>query len=301
MHKVYEKVPIQQCWDETGKNPITVRWLDINKGDEDSPEYRSRLVAQEIKRDKREDLFAATPPLEAKKMLFSMAVTEGYGYLGEDKENGMRIDFVDVRRAYFHAPALRRVYVALPEEDSEEGMCGLLGKSLYGTRDAAQNWADAYMKFMTDIGFAKGQASACTFWHERKELRVVVHGDDFTVLGWKDSLDWFWKNIQERFDCKHRGRLGPGKEDAKEIRILNRIVSWTKEGIEYEGDQRHVEICLRQLGLEKDSRTLSTPCESKAEIEEENLDEKEHTKHRGLTARLNYLGQDRSDIQYAVK
>ena len=97
----------------------------------------SRLVAQEIKRDKREDLFAATPPLEAKKMLFSMAVTEGYGYLGEDKEGGMKIDFIDVRRAFFHAPALRRVYVALPEEEAEEGMCGLLGKSLYGTRDAA--------------------------------------------------------------------------------------------------------------------------------------------------------------------
>ncbi len=34
-HKVYMKVPIQQCWDETGMNPISVRWLDINKGDED--------------------------------------------------------------------------------------------------------------------------------------------------------------------------------------------------------------------------------------------------------------------------
>ena len=43
--------------------------MDVNKGDDVNPEYRSRLVAQEIKRDNREDLFAATPPLEAKKML----------------------------------------------------------------------------------------------------------------------------------------------------------------------------------------------------------------------------------------
>jgi hypothetical protein len=76
-HKVYKKVPIKQCWDETGKGPIGVRWIDINKGDADNPEYRSRLVAKEIKKDTREDLFAATPPLEAKKMLFSLAVTEG--------------------------------------------------------------------------------------------------------------------------------------------------------------------------------------------------------------------------------
>ena len=53
--------------DKHGKDPIGTRWIDVNKGDDDNPEYRSRLVAQEIKRDNREDLFAATPPLEAKK------------------------------------------------------------------------------------------------------------------------------------------------------------------------------------------------------------------------------------------
>ncbi len=50
------------------------------QGDKVHPEYRSRLVAKEIKVNKREDLFAATPPLEAKKLLFSMAVTKGIGY-----------------------------------------------------------------------------------------------------------------------------------------------------------------------------------------------------------------------------
>ena len=66
-HKVYIKVPINQCWERTGESPITVRWVDINKGDEIHPDYRSRLVARQIKINKREDLFAATPPLEAKK------------------------------------------------------------------------------------------------------------------------------------------------------------------------------------------------------------------------------------------
>ena len=44
----------------------------------------------------------------------------------------MRIDF--------HADAIREVYIELPPEDTEEGMCGLLPKSVYGTRNAAQNW-----------------------------------------------------------------------------------------------------------------------------------------------------------------
>ena len=54
---------------ETGKPPIKVGWLDINTGGKLNPDYRSRLVAKEITKDNRDDLFAATPPLEAKKLL----------------------------------------------------------------------------------------------------------------------------------------------------------------------------------------------------------------------------------------
>ena len=49
--------------------------MDVNEGDEDNPEYRSRLVAKEIKQDKNQDLFAATPPLEAKHILMSTVMT----------------------------------------------------------------------------------------------------------------------------------------------------------------------------------------------------------------------------------
>jgi hypothetical protein len=147
-HGVYEKVPISECIQRTGKKPLKVRWVDINKGDDVTPEYRSRLVAKEIKVDKRWDLFAATPPLEAKKMLFSMAVTEGIGYEKGNKSKGMKLDFIDVRRAYFHADAIREVYVELIDEDWEEGMCGRLVKSMYGTRDAAFNWETAYSELM---------------------------------------------------------------------------------------------------------------------------------------------------------
>ena len=73
-------------------------------------------------------------------MIFSMAVTEGIGYTRGRKQQGVKLDFIDVRRAYFHAKAKREVFVELPPEDAEEGMCGRLLKSMYGTRDAAQNW-----------------------------------------------------------------------------------------------------------------------------------------------------------------
>ena len=79
-HRFYVKVPISECWSRTGSPPIGTRWVDVNKGDDHHPEYRSRLVAQEINTHKREDLFAATPPLEAKKMSLSLAVTAGVSW-----------------------------------------------------------------------------------------------------------------------------------------------------------------------------------------------------------------------------
>ena len=62
-------------------------------------------------------------------------------------------------------------------------MCGKLKKSMYGTRDAAQNWEHAYVEQLEKLGFKRGLATPCAFYMKEKELRVVVHGDDFTVLG----------------------------------------------------------------------------------------------------------------------
>ena len=102
----------------------------MNTGDDDNPDYRSRLVAQGLNTHKREDLIAAMPPLEAKKLLLSLAVTEGIGYQTGNKNKGYKVDFIDVRRAYFHAKARRLVYVNLPSEDAEPDMCGRLCKAL---------------------------------------------------------------------------------------------------------------------------------------------------------------------------
>ena len=301
-HKVYVKVPISQCIKDTGKGPIGTRWVDINKGDEVNEEYRSRLVAQELKsKSIMEDMFAATPPLEVKKMLFSMAVTEGIGYYGKNKKGGMKIEFIDIRRAYFHSPARRKVYVKLPEEDYEEGMCGMLLKSMYGTRDAAQNWEWSYVKAMTDLGFDRGVAIPCLFYHKERNVRVAVHGDDFTILGNSEGLDWFKKEIIKLFEVKVRGRIGPGDKDEKSIRLLNRVFEWTEEGIYVEADQRHAELIVRDMNFKDNTKSVVTPGERLKEINEEPLDSRRATMYRACVARGNYLTQDRSDVQYAVK
>ncbi len=84
----------------------------------------------------------------------------------------MKIDFIDVRRAYFHAPALKDVYVELPKEDWAPGKCGKLNKSMYGTRDAAQNWEEEYTSVLVGIGFRRGKASPCVFSTKSETLEL---------------------------------------------------------------------------------------------------------------------------------
>lgn len=40
-HGVYKKAPIRVCIEMTRKQPIGVKWVDINMGGTENPEYRS--------------------------------------------------------------------------------------------------------------------------------------------------------------------------------------------------------------------------------------------------------------------
>ena len=43
--------------------------------------------------------------------------------------------------------------------------------------------------------------------------------------------------------------MGPEKRHSKQLRILNRIISWGGDGITYEADQRHAEILVKEMGV----------------------------------------------------
>eukprot|EP00972_Heterocapsa_arctica_P109151 16072666-Heterocapsa_arctica.AAC.1 len=62
---------------------------------------------------------------------------------------------IDIRGAYFNAPARRPVYVEIPPEvweDSDERKFARLNSSLYGTRDSARTWEEELTKFMIAQG-----------------------------------------------------------------------------------------------------------------------------------------------------
>ena len=105
-HQVYAKVHVQECLVVTGRTPIGSMWIHINKGDDGSPAYRSRRVAKEKhKRKHEESIVAATPPLEANKLLFSLATTS-LARSPHHKSTPKTLLFSCVKRTELHADAL---------------------------------------------------------------------------------------------------------------------------------------------------------------------------------------------------
>ena len=177
--------------------------------------------------------------------------------------------------------------------------------SMYGTRDAAANWAAEYGATLLAAGYLQGKSSPCIFHHPHNKTTIMVHGDDFVGVGRPEQLI----EIREALEKKYRLKvelLSGDKSDVQEVRILNKVVRWTDVGIELEADPRHAEIVVRELGLLEGGAISKCPGVKAAKVEEGakeaiEFDREEARRYRAIAARLNYLAPDRLDIGYSVK
>ena len=311
--EVWEKRPRSEALARTGRAPISVRWIDTNKGDDDQPNYRSRLVAREIRRAGEDPIFAPTPPLESLRTIISLAATNVKGQKQHVRdphsERRTQVSFMDISRAYFCAATDPNdpTYVELPPEDKDCGvMVGLLKKHMYGTRRAAEGWHSEYAgRLVEELGFSCGDASACVFYQKERNLCCSVHGDDLTTVGAKVDLDWFRGELEKRYELKEPHRLGPGPGDDREALVLNRVVRWTTEGLEMEADPRQAEKLLRDLKLDGEGVKVAASPGVKATRDQLDadlpLDKTKATPYRAVVARANYLAADRPELQFAAK
>jgi hypothetical protein len=140
--------------DETGttsKKPVSVKYVDTNKGTEEEPVIRCRLVARDFRtkgEKDQEDLFAVTPPLEIKRMLISRTASR--------RKDGRfkKMLFVDAKKAHLNPKCEQNVFIELPAEAGAAlGKCGKLNFWLYGFRPAAQAWESLYAMKFESAGF----------------------------------------------------------------------------------------------------------------------------------------------------
>ena len=285
--KLYDKVDWEECIRMTGRPPVSTKWVEVDKGTAEKPDVRCRLVAQDFRvkgGGHRDDLSAAMPPVEAKKLLFKMAAaTWQGGVVGADVW----------------------ACIELPEEDYEEGKYGRLRRWLYGMRPAAKAWVDDNAEKLESTGFLRGKAAPTVFHFPGSKVRIVVHGDDFTVTGKQQHLDMVKTAMREWYIITVKGVMGPDAGDCKDMCVLNRRLKVEGEFLIYEPDWKHAKILCEGMGLKEGSKGVGAPVAREdaaaAGTEEEPLGPEETTRFRVLAARANYIAQDRVDVQFAAK
>eukprot|EP00959_Pyramimonas_sp_CCMP1952_P322694 6752659-Pyramimonas_sp.AAC.1 len=117
--------------------------------------------------------------------------------------------------------------------------------------------------------------------------------------------------MQSEFEIKDRGTLGDLQHHTQEIRCLNRIIRWCLDSssgnpyLEYEPDNRHAEIIVSQLGLDRahgNSKSVTTPgVKQSADQDAEFLDAHMTSLFRSVCMRINFLALDRAELQFAGK
>ena len=138
----------------TGKRSIPVKCVDMNKGDTQRPEVRSRLPVAENRHrttltrgGQRADVFGDSPRNQEEKSYVLM--------------------LIDITRAHPHCSMRRQVWVELLQEDprcAEECVCGLLLRSRNGLSDAGMQ-----LRAACAPGHGQDWASPCVFVHREEE------------------------------------------------------------------------------------------------------------------------------------
>ena len=101
--------------------------------------------------------------------------------------------------------------------------------------------------------------------------------------------------MHEWYEVKVRRVLGNGRRDAHEIEILGRSLTWTEEGLEYEGSDKHRRALLEGLELSEESKAVNSAAVKPEEIGQEEdtemLDASETKRFRSVAAKNYELGQ----------
>ena len=188
-----------------GRAPFPVGWIDHNKGDNVTEDYRSRMVVKETKRvstiasDDIAAVTSSTPPLEGIRLFLCAAMT-----WASTPDDPYVMQFLDISRTHPHIKPLRdNIYIEGPKElGLAVGECLLLLRSWYGARDASQAFEYAVRDAFLKRDFVVGIFSVCIFRHVSKPLVYLVHGDDFAATGTTSQLKWLGDKMRSKYDIQ---------------------------------------------------------------------------------------------------
>ena len=169
--------------------------------------YKARYVAKGVKHVERLDnleTFAPTCKPETFRILLQLSAKQGH----------VKHQF-DVKTAFLHSPKKEEVYLEQPlefakqESDGEKLVCRL-NKSIYGLKQATNNWYKGLENFLQRQGFTRSRNDHCLFARAETEGNaiILVWIDDIIVASRSMTLISDVKKAPETtIHMENRGRL----------------------------------------------------------------------------------------------
>ena len=106
------------------------------------------------------------------------------------------------------------------------------------------------------------EADKGTQARDTNEASVWIGFDDGFEL-WAELFklhllgEHFKKEVEKKYGLNTQ-LLGPDAKDSPQVRVVNRILTWTTRGVDYGADPRHAELVMKDLGLDQ-AKGVTTP------------------------------------------
>ena len=101
---------------------------------------------------------------------------------------------------------------------------------------------------MKEMGFKECKVTNGVYTHLERDLRAVVHVDDFLLSGESHQLQWFRDHLAQKYELKVEV-AGWAHGDSRELHFLGRVIRLDQTGIELEGDDKHVAIMEKEWDM----------------------------------------------------
>ena len=230
------------------------------------------MCAREFKSDDRPDLYAGTPPLEALKAIIS--------HCSEPQRNIFNHAH---RRVTCIVPCegRRPVLIRPPMEDrmgTDAGKSGIDEEEHVRIEGRGQQLLS---RARHELGISTGTQLEESVSPQREDrVSGLTHCDDFVHTGPTKKLMEFERKMTSVYPIKAKV-ISYGS--SKSINTLNRRLHWWKRGIVYQHDPRHVDVLVKDFGLEHGNSVQTPASPTVTEEESEPLSQDQH--HKSQVAR----------------
>ena len=266
-------------------------------------DQESQVVAREFKtQGHRTDTFSPAT---------SASLVRLIPILGLQQEHSLYS--IDVKDAFLQVPQRNRCACEFPkeyvelfgEDDPECRNDGfLMLRVLPGQRDAALLWSDHFASTLQEQQCSRCVACPTLFRDIRNSI-LVVHVDDIQAAGKSKYLEPVLAKIGETYELKIEGPLLTELmvgESHQTIRFLKRKFSYHNHELHIMSDPRYLTKLKEELKLKpKASKPTLCTQESQQVDNTNSLGQEASASFRQCVGILLYVGQDRPDLQFAVR